>query len=112
VPLAPQGVSGLINLRGQIVTTLELRTRLDLAPRPDGTPSVSIVVRSADGTPVSLVVDRTGDVIEADDRDVEPPPATVPQTLRELVVGICKLDHQLMLLLDTERAVTLLGRAA
>ena len=57
VPLAAPEVSGLINLRGQIVTSLNLRERLRLAARPEGAPSVSVVVRTADGGAASLVVD-------------------------------------------------------
>ena len=106
VPLAPREVSGLINLRGQIVTTLDLRTRLGLPARAADVGSVSVVVRAADGGPVSLVVDQIGDVLEADESLLEPPPDTVPHEVRELVMGICKLEDRLMLLLDTERAVT------
>jgi purine-binding chemotaxis protein CheW len=112
VPLAPREVSGLINLRGQIVTTLDLRTRLGLPPREPDARSVSVVVRAADGGPVSLVVDKIGDVLEAEERLLEPPPDTVPQEVRELVAGICKLDDQLMLLLDTERAIAVTDTAA
>lgn len=106
VPLAPREVSGLINLRGQIVTTIDLRARLGLSAREAGSSSVSVVVRAADGGPVSLVVDQIGDVLEAEESLLEPPPDTVPHEVRELVMGICKLDDRLMLLLDTERAVT------
>ncbi len=112
VPLAPKEVSGLINLRGQIVTTLDLRARLGLPRREAGARSVSVVVRAADGGPVSLVVDKIGDVLEADESALEAPPDTVPHELRELVQGICKLDDQLMLLLDTERAVAVSDVAA
>ncbi len=112
VPLAPREVSGLINLRGQIVTTLDLRTRLGLSPRTAGGSSVSVVVRAADGGPVSLVVDQIGDVLEAEEGLLEPPPDTVPLEVRELVMGICKLDDRLMLLLDTERAVTVTDAVA
>ncbi|WP_148574232.1 chemotaxis protein CheW [Nocardioides caldifontis] len=106
VPLASREVSGLINLRGQIVTTIDLRARLGLSAREAGSSSVSVVVRAADGGPVSLVVDQIGDVLEAEESLLEPPPDTVPHEVRELVMGICKLDDRLMLLLDTERAVT------
>ena len=112
VPLAPHEVSGLINLRGQIVTTLDLRTRLGLPTRPAGSSSVSVVVRAADGGPVSLVVDQIGDVLEAEESLLEPPPDTVPHEVRELVMGICKLEDRLMLLLDTERAVAVTEPAA
>lgn len=112
VPLAPREVAGLINLRGQIVTTLDLRTRLGLTPRDPGASSVSVVVRTGDGGAVSLVVDQIGDVLEAEDSALEPPPDTVHPDVRELVAGICKLEDQLMLLLDTERAVTVTEHAA
>ena len=112
LPLAGPTVRGLINLRGQIVTTLDLRIRLGIAPRPEGSASVSVVVRAADGGPVSLVVDQIGDVIEADETALEAPPDTVPAALRELVAGVYKLPHCLMLLLDTDRAVTVSEVAA
>lgn len=105
VPLASAEVAGLINLRGQIVTTLNLRDRLGLPERPPGSDSVSVVVRAVDGGPVSLVVDRIGDVLHVDAASLESPPDTVPAEVRELVRGICKLDDQLMLLLDTEKAI-------
>ena len=63
VPLAPEVVSGLINLRGQIVTAIDLRRRLDLDARPSGSFPMNIVVRSENGA-VSLLVDEIGDVVE------------------------------------------------
>ncbi|MGZ6827552.1 MAG: chemotaxis protein CheW, partial [Mycobacteriales bacterium] len=77
VPLAAPEVSGLINLRGQIVTTLNLRHRLRLPARPAGDPSVNVVVRTADGGAVSLVVDRIGDVLEPEPSSLEEPPETL-----------------------------------
>ena len=112
VPLAAPEVGGLINLRGQIVTTLDLRVRLLLPPRPETERSVSVVVRTVDGGAVSLVVDRIGDVIEPDPGSVEPPPETLDPAVRALMAGVCKLDGRLVLLLDTERAVAVGGAAA
>jgi purine-binding chemotaxis protein CheW len=105
VPLTAPEVSGLINLRGQIVISLNLRARLCLPPRSYLEPSVSVVVRAADGGAVSLVVDRVGDVIEPDPGSLEEPPETLDPGIRPLVNGVCKLDGELMLLLDTEVAV-------
>ncbi len=112
VPLAPAAVTGLINLRGQVVTAVDLRTRLGLPPRPAGSPSVSVVVRCADGSPVSLVVDRIGDVIQAEAGSLEPPPDTVPAALRSVVPRICKLPGCLLLILDPERVVAVSGSFA
>lgn len=111
VPLAPSEVAGLLNLRGQIVTSLELRARMGLPPRQAEAPSVNVVVKTADGSAVSLVVDEIGDVIEPPREAFEAPPETVPASVRALVSRVCKLDRQLMLLLDTERAAQVLEPA-
>lgn len=106
VPGASREVSGLMNLRGQIVTTMDLRTRLGLPPRDEAAGSVSVVVRTADHHTVSLVVDEIGDVLEPSDDSVEAAPETVPAEVRALITGVCKLEQRLMLLLDTELATT------
>src|SRR6202051_1449946 len=74
IPLAPRVVSGLMNLRGQIVTGVDLRRRLDLPDRPEGTHPMNVVIRSADGA-VSLQVDEIGDVVEVTEESFERPPA-------------------------------------
>src|SRR5271169_2039739 len=73
VPLAPAVVRGLINLRGQIVTAVDLRRRLELEPGPAGMLAMNVVVRSQDGA-VSLLVDEIGDVVEVEEDTFEPPP--------------------------------------
>ena len=103
VPLAPRVVSGLINLRGQIVTAVDLRLRLELASSPPEMLSMNVVVRSADGA-VSLLVDEIGDVVEVDETSFEPPPETLRGSIRNVVLGIHKLDGRLMHVLDIEKA--------
>jgi purine-binding chemotaxis protein CheW len=103
VPLAPGVVSGLINLRGQIVTAVDLRRRLELEPRPPGLAAMNVVVRSDDGA-VSLLVDEIGDVVEVDDTTFERPPETLRGAVREVITGVHKLNDRLMLVLDTEKA--------
>ena len=103
IPLAPRVVSGLMNLRGQIVTGIDLRRRLDLADRPDGTAPMNVVIRSADGA-VSLLVDEIGDVVEVTDESFERPPETLQGKVREVILGVHKLDKQLMHVLNTEKA--------
>ena len=66
VPLAPPVVQGLINLRGQIVTAMDLRRRLELSERPVGQLPTNVVVQTEDG-PMSLLVDEIGDVLEVAD---------------------------------------------
>jgi len=104
VPLAPSAVSGLINLRGQIVTALDLRRRLGLHPRSTAEQPMNVVVRDGENG-VSLLVDRIGDVVEVDDELFEPPPLTVPKALRGLIRGAYKLSDRLLLVLDSERVL-------
>jgi purine-binding chemotaxis protein CheW len=104
VPLAPSAVAGLINLRGQVVTAIELRERLGRRPRPEGQEAVVIVVR-LHGEAVSLLVDSIADVVDVDVRDFEAPPDTLDGAARELIRGAYKLDGQLLLALDVNRAV-------
>lgn len=108
VPKAPQSVSGLINLRGQIVTAIDLRTRLGLTPRPADKLPMNVVVRSDDGA-VSLLVDQIGDVIKVDADNFELPPDTLQGPARELVQGAYKLDGRLLLLLQCDAAVQLVA---
>jgi purine-binding chemotaxis protein CheW len=100
VPLAPETVSGLMNLRGQIVLAIDLRRRLELPPRPDGAAPMSVVVHSSEGA-VGLLVDDIGDVIEVDEETFEPSPETLPERLRSVILGVHKLDRRLMHVLAT-----------
>lgn len=106
VPLAPKVVSGLINLRGQIVTVLDLRCRLELNERADAQEPMNIVVRSRDGT-VDLLVDEIGDVVDVAGDLFEPAPETLEGIARELIVGVYKLEDQLLLILDIDKTVDL-----
>ncbi len=104
VPLAPQIIEGLINLRGQIVTAIDMRRRLKLAPRDTDAQPMNMVVRSEEGA-VSLLVDAIGDVIEVSDSCYEPPPVNMPAAQRVLVDGVYKLDGTLLLVLNTDRTL-------
>src|ERR1041385_3845022 len=75
VPLAPEVVSGLINLRGQIVTAIDLRRRLELPPRPDGVRPMNVVISTDEGA-VSLLVDAIGAVLTVEETAFEKPPET------------------------------------
>jgi len=106
VPLAPPVVRGLINLRGHIVTAVDLRRRLELRERPADQLPMNVVVRSDDGA-VSLLVDEIGDVLEVDEETFEGPPETLSQRARELIPGVYKLKDRLMHVLDTGKAMDL-----
>lgn len=106
VPLAHRVVKGLINLRGQIVTALDLRRRLDLPERDPNEKPMNIVVRTEEGA-VSFLVDDIGDVVEVDGSLFERPPETMRGAARSLIQGAHKLDRRLLLVLDTARAAHL-----
>ncbi len=101
VPQAPEVVEGLINLRGQIVTAIDMRRRLGLPPRAGGQPPMNIVVRTDDGA-VSLLVDEIGDVLDVDGATCEPPPENPHPAARELIRGIYQLKDRLLLILDAD----------
>jgi purine-binding chemotaxis protein CheW len=103
LPLAPDVVSGLINLRGQIVTAVDLRRRLELEAAPQGVNAMNVVVRSQDGA-VSLRVDEIGDVVEVEESSFEVPPETLRGPVRTMILGVHKLNDRLMHVLDIEKA--------
>jgi len=104
VPCAPDAVLGLINLRGQIVTALDLRCRLGLPPRPAGELPMNVIVRSR-GEVVSLLVDDIGDVMDADELTLQPTPANLPVTVQDVVSGVLPLTDSILLVVDADRAV-------
>jgi purine-binding chemotaxis protein CheW len=104
VPLAPPMIRGLINLRGQIVTVIDLRQRLGLPARAGDAPPINVVVRADDGA-TSLLVDEIGDMVSVDETSFEVPPETVRGTVRELMRGVYKLKDRLLLVLDTAKTV-------
>ena len=104
VPLAPPTIRGLLNLRGQIITGIDLRRRLELAECPADSLPMNVVLRGED-SPVSFLVDDIGEVIEVDADACEPPPETLRGRVRELIQGVYPLADELLLVLDTDRTV-------
>lgn len=108
VPLARETIKGLINLRGQIVTVIDLRRRFDFPPRQEGDAEMHVVLRRGSGA-VSLLVDDIGDVLEHDDDAAAVPPRTLEGALRELVSRVYKLEGRLLLVLDSTKVTNLSG---
>jgi purine-binding chemotaxis protein CheW len=103
VPTAPSAVRGLINLRGQIVTAIDLASKFGKAGREGE--SSTVLVLDAGSSLLSFVVDRAGDVVEVDDESFEPPPDTLKGEARRLIRGTYKMQNQLLLVLDVEHAL-------
>jgi purine-binding chemotaxis protein CheW len=99
-------VRGLINLRGQIVTAIDLRRLLQVGDRQDDRRPINIVVQTRQGT-FSLLVDRIGDVLEVDQSCFERPPDALEGIARELIQGTYKLQGQLLLTINIDKLFNL-----
>jgi purine-binding chemotaxis protein CheW len=106
VPLASDMIEGLINLRGQIITAIDLRKRLMLEPRDSEALPMNVVVRIEDEV-VSLLVDQIGDVLQVPNEQYEEVPETLDPAYKELVTGVYKLKDDLLLVLNAQRAVAI-----
>lgn len=108
-PLAPLAVAGLMNLRGQIVTAVDVRRVLRSQAATPGTnqpvqaeDKMNLVIRH-ENTEISLLVDNIGDVVTVDETTVERPPETLQGMAREFIRGISALEGRLLLLVDVHR---------
>ena len=104
IPLAPTSVAGLINLRGQVLSAVDLREQLGLTAYTADQEPMLVVIRVA-GEPVALLVDSIGSVVDVEADQFEPPPDTLAGVARDLILGAYKLEDQLLLALDVDRAV-------
>jgi purine-binding chemotaxis protein CheW len=104
IPLAPRALAGLVNLRGQVLTAVDLREQLGLPAREDGSEPM-LVVTHVDGELVALLVDSIGAVVDVEAEQFEPPPDTLLGPARTLIHGVYKLADHLLLSLDVVKAV-------
>lgn len=104
VPMADPAIRGLINLRGQIVTAIDLRRRMGITDAdPDATTSTMVIGTAEE--PLALVVDSVGDVVEVDQASFEPPPKTLKGEARRVIEGAHKLEKELLLILNLATVV-------
>lgn len=104
VPLAPRTLAGLINLRGQVLTAVELREVFRL-PARDSDDEAMMVLIHHEGEPIAFMVDSIGAVVTVSPDQFEGPPETLDGPARQLIRGAYKLDDHLLLSLDVQRAV-------
>ncbi len=103
VPKAPPYVAGVVNLRGQILTAINLAHRIGLqCDSGKGTDSLNNVIIGHREEPVSLLVERIGDVMSVPTGQIEPPPDMISGVDTRYVRQVCKLQGQLLLILDSE----------
>jgi len=101
IPLAPPEIAGALNLRGRIVTALDVRLRLGLPPSNDANERMSIVVEQS-GELYSLMVDEVGEVLSLDPAGFQRNPPTLDARFREYSNGIFRLKERLLVVLDVD----------
>ena len=104
VPLAPGSICGLLNLRGQVVTAIDLRVALNLPCRAGSQPPAFVIVRTTE-EPVSFLVDEICDILDVDGSSFEPPPRTLRGVAVELLTGVYKLQQRLLLELNAATVI-------
>lgn len=109
VPLAPEYVAGLINLRGQIATAIGLRELFKLGQNPDTSKGVNVICKS-EGPLLALVVDEIGDVLEVEDEIFEPTPDTVNPLVAQFMSGVYKLPHDILSIIDIQKLIQFLNQ--
>ena len=102
VPLAPPEVAGVLNLRGRIVTALDLRRRLGLPPREDGKPTVAVGIEER-GELYGLIADKVGDVMWLPASQYETAPANLDPRWAQVCAGVYRLDGRLLVVLDVDK---------
>lgn len=112
VPLAPSEIFGSINLRGRIVTAVDVRTRLGLALRAPGARCMCVIVEAATSEPYALLVDEIGDVMSMHASDYEPNPITLSKDWSAFCTGLYRQPGKLLVILDVDALLKLERRAA
>jgi purine-binding chemotaxis protein CheW len=102
VPHAPEYVRGVINLRGDVATVIDLRTILGLPKVEADKQSRNLIVHH-DGEAIGLLVDKISDILTIRESDILPPPANVNGVDGSVMRGVCTLDSGVVVLLDLER---------
>jgi len=110
VPLAGAQIAGVLNLRGRIVTAIDMRRRLELDARGEGEALMAIGIESANES-FGLLVDALGEVLKLPDSDREPNPVNLDRKLARVSAGVFRLDGQLMVVLDVDRVLDLATEA-
>ena len=105
VPLAPPEIAGVLNLRGRIVTAIDMRCRLDLQQRDAGSEPMAVGIEINDES-YGLVVDSVGEVMRLP-AEHEPVPVNLDARLARVASGIHRLDNQLLVILDVDRVLNM-----
>ena len=111
VPLAAAQIAGVLNLRGRIVTAIDMRSRLDLPPRGRAETAMAIGIESGSES-FGLLVDALGEVLKLSDAEREANPVNLDRKLARISAGVFRLDGQLLVVLDIDRVLDLFAEPA
>ena len=111
VPLAPAEIAGVLNLRGRIVTLIDMRCRLGLGQREQKHVAMAVGVESR-GESYGLLIDSVGEVLKLDSVAREPNPTNLDPRLASVSTGIYRLDGQLLMVLDVDRVLDITVKSA
>lgn len=111
IPLAPPEVAGALNLRGRIVTCIDVRKRLGLSAADGDKEQMSVVVEHH-GEPYSLLIDAVGEVLSLKTENMESNPATLDSRWREVSSGIYRTENKLLVILQIDRLLDFAGSTA
>ncbi len=111
IPLAPPEIAGSLNLRGRIVTAVDMRKRLHLERRDDDENNMSIVVEHQ-GELYSLVIDQVGEVLNLPSERFEATPANLDSRWRDVSAGVFRLDESLLVVLEIDCVLNINHAAA
>ncbi|VAV92937.1 Positive regulator of CheA protein activity (CheW) [hydrothermal vent metagenome] len=103
VPLAPPEIRGVLNLRGRIVTAIEVRSRLNLPPLEDDNASMMAIGIEVENEAFGLIIDRVGDVLQLSERNCEALPCNMDPIWQQVSSGVYRLEEQLLIILDIQR---------
>jgi purine-binding chemotaxis protein CheW len=104
VPLSAPEIAGVLNLRGRIVTAIDMRRRLGLGPRTDDKPSMAVGIELK-GESYGLLIDTVGEVMKLGEETREPNPVNLDGRLARVSGGVHRLDGQLMVILDVDHVL-------
>ena len=110
VPLAGAQIAGVLNLRGRIVTAIDMRSRLGLQAREEASVPMAIGIESR-GESFGLLVDTLGEVLRLSDSDIEANPINLDRKLAGVAAGVHRLDGQLLVVLDVDSVLDVNGEA-
>lgn len=111
VPMSMPEVAGVLNMRGRIVTAIDMRRRLGLSPRTDGQSGLAVGVEYR-GESYGLVIDSVGEVVRVTDSGLERNPSNLDPRWRSISMGVQQLEERLMVIIDVQKVLDFQGRSA